>query len=65
MLANPGILARFAGENDILTVTGLDELEKEIETKQALFTLGATIVQLDLFGGSVAAEAIAPHRRRR
>jgi len=65
MLTDPGILARFAGENDILTVTGLDELEKEIETKQALFTLGATIVQLDLFGGSVAAEAIAPHRRRR
>ena len=64
MLANPGIVARFAGESDILTVAGLDELEKEIETKQALFTLGAAIVQLDLFGGSVAADAIAPRRRR-
>jgi len=57
-------VARFAGENDILTVAGLDELEKEIETKQALFDLGVNIVQLDLFGGSVAAEAIAPRRRR-
>lgn len=64
MLADPGIVARFAGENDILTVAGLDELEHEIETKQALFTLGAAIVQLDLFGGSVAADAIAPRRRR-
>jgi len=55
MMTNPAIVARFAGDADILTVTGLDELSKEIEQKQALFDFGtASLLQLDLFGGSVA-----------
>lgn len=53
MLADPGIVLRFAGQNDILSVDGLDDLGKEIEIKQALFEFGAALVQFDLFGGFV------------
>ena len=55
MLADPGIVVRFAGQNDILSVNGLEDLGKEIEIKQALFDFGAALVQFDLFGGFVAA----------
>ncbi len=54
MLADPDILARFMDGNDILSVQGLEQLGREIETKQALFDFGAALVQLDLFGGFVA-----------
>ena len=55
MLADPGIVVRFAGQTDILSVEGLDDLGREIEIKQALFDFGAALVQFDLFGGFVAA----------
>jgi len=63
MLADPGIVVRFAGQNDILSVEGLDDLGREIEIKQALFDFGAALVQFDLFGGFVAAP-IKKNRRR-
>ena len=63
MLADPGIVLRFAGQNDILSVDGLDDLGKEIEIKQALFDFGAALVQYDLFGGFVAAPAKKNRRR--
>jgi hypothetical protein len=65
MMSNPTIVSRFAGAADILTPTGLEELGKEIETKQALFDLGTTLVQLDLFGGSVSAEELSNKKNRR
>jgi len=63
MLADPGIIVRFAGQNDILSVDGLDDLGREIEIKQALFDFGAALVQYDLFGGFV--EAPTKKNRRR
>ena len=56
MLGNPALVARFAGDADILSPVGLEELSKEIEVKQALFDLGTELVQFDLFGGSVSVE---------
>jgi hypothetical protein len=63
MLADPGIVVRFAGQNDILSVEGLDDLGREIEIKQALFDFGAALVQFDLFGGFVAAPTKKNRRR--
>jgi hypothetical protein len=63
MLADPGIVVRFAGQSDILSVDGLDDLGREIEIKQALFDFGAALVQFDLFGGFV--EAPTKKNRRR
>lgn len=63
MLADPGIVLRFAGQADILSVDGLDDLGKEIEIKQALFDFGAALVQYDLFGGFVAAPTKKNRRR--
>jgi hypothetical protein len=63
MLADPGIVLRFAGQNDILSVEGLDDLGREIEIKQALFDFGAALVQFDLFGGFVAAPTKKNRRR--
>jgi hypothetical protein len=63
MLAIPGIVMRFAGQNDILSVDGLDDLSREIEIKQALFDFGAALVQFDLFGGFVAAPTKKNRRR--
>ncbi len=63
MLADPGIVLRFAGQNDILSVEGLGALGKEIEVKQALFDFGAALVQFDLFGGFVAAPTKKSRRR--
>jgi len=63
MLADPGIVLRFAGQNDILSVEGLEVLGKEIEVKQALFDFGAALVQFDLFGGFVAAPTKKSRRR--
>ena len=63
MLADPGIVLRFAGQNDILSVDGLDDLGKEIEIKQALFDFGAALVQYDLFGGFVVAPTKKNRRR--
>ncbi|MBI5943677.1 MAG: hypothetical protein HY864_04855 [Chloroflexi bacterium] len=62
MLADPGIVVRFAGQTDILSVDGLEDLGREIEIKQALFDFGAALVQFDLFGGFVAAP---PKKNRR
>ena len=56
MMSNPDILARFAGQADILGVEGLGELSQEIEVKQALFDLGSALMQLDLFGEAVPVE---------
>jgi hypothetical protein len=63
MLADPGIVVRFAGQNDILSAEGLEDLGREIEVKQALFDFGATLVQFDLFGGFVAAPTKKNRRR--
>jgi len=63
MLSDPGIIVRFAGQSDILSVDGLDDLGREIEIKQALFDFGAALVQFDLFGGFV--EAPTKKNRRR
>ena len=63
MMSNPAIVARIAGDADILSPVGLQELSKEIETKQALFDLGAALVQLDLFGGSVSAEQLSVKKK--
>ena len=63
MLADPGIVLRFAGQNDILSMDGLDDLGREIEIKQALFDFGAALVQFDLFGGFVAAPTKKNRRR--
>ena len=63
MLADPGIVLRFAGQNDILSVEGLDDLGREIEIKQALFDFGAALVQFDLVGGFVAAPTKKNRRR--
>jgi hypothetical protein len=63
MLADPALLVRFAGQNDILSAAGLDELSREIEVKQALFDVGAALVQFDLFGGFVAASTKKSRRR--
>jgi len=64
MLSDPATISRLAGEADILTPAGLEELGKEIETKQALFDLGAALVQLDLFGGSVSVEELSTNTPR-
>jgi len=63
MLTDPGLLVRFAGQNDILSAEGLDDLGREIEIKQALFDFGAALVQFDLFGGFVAAPTKKNRRR--
>mgnify|MGYP003477354992 CR=1 FL=1 len=63
MLTDPSIVVRFAGQNDILSVEGLDDLGREIEIKQALFDFGAALVQFDLFGGFVAAPTKKNRRR--
>jgi len=63
MLADPGIVVRFAGQNDFLSVDGLEDLGREIEIKQALFDFGAALVQFDLFGGFVAAPTKKNRRR--
>ena len=63
MLADPGIVLRFAGQTDILSVDGLNDLGKEIEVKQALFDFGAALVQFDLFGGFVAPPTKKNRRR--
>ena len=63
MLADSGIVLRFAGQNDILSVDGLNDLGKEIEIKQALFDFGANLVQYDLFGGFVTAPTKKSRRR--
>jgi hypothetical protein len=63
MLADPGIVVRFAGQNDILSAEGLEDLGREIEVKQALFDFGAALVQFDLFGGFVAAPTKKNRRR--
>jgi hypothetical protein len=63
MLADPGIIVRFAGQNDILSVEGLENLSHEIEVKQALFDFGAALVQFDLFGGFVPAPTKKNRRR--
>ncbi|CAG0986624.1 hypothetical protein ANAEL_02059 [Anaerolineales bacterium] len=63
MLADPGIVVRFSGQNDILSVEGLEDLGREIEVKQALFDFGAALVQFDLFGGFVVAPTKKNRRR--
>jgi hypothetical protein len=63
MIADPGIVVRFAGQNDILSAEGLEDLGREIEVKQALFDFGAALVQFDLFGGFVAAPTKKSRRR--
>ena len=65
MLGNPDLVARFAGEADILSPVGLEELSKEIEVKQALFDLGTELVQFDLFGGSVSVEQLSTKKKNR
>ena len=65
MLGNSALVARFAGKADILSPVGLEELSKEIEVKQALFDLGAELVQFDLFGGSVSVEQPSTKKKRR
>ncbi len=65
MMSDSAIVSRLAGDADILTTAGLEELGKEIETKQALFDLGAALVQLDLFGGSVSVEELSTKRKNR
>jgi hypothetical protein len=63
MLADPALLVRLAGQNDILSAEGLEDLGREIEVKQALFDVGAALVQFDLFGGFVAAPTKKSRRR--
>ena len=65
MLGNPDLVAHFAGEADILSPVGLEELSKEIEVKQALFDLGTELVQFDLFGGSVSVEQSSTKKKNR
>ncbi len=64
MMSNPGILARFAGQADILSVEGLGELSQEIEVKQALFDLGSALMQLDLFGEAIPVEPSTKKSRK-
>jgi hypothetical protein len=67
MLADPAVLALFREsaeqENIPVSAESLEALGREIEQMQALYDLGASLVQLDLFGGSVP--AIPKKNRRR
>jgi hypothetical protein len=65
IMGNPALAARFAGDADILSPVGLEELGKELEVKQALFDLGTELVQFDLFGGSVSVEKSSTKKKNR